>query len=186
MREKEQLRDHILIGKERHDIGRPNDWGYPVRGIRNKAFLYLVNFESDRWPAGNPETGYLNCDGSPTKSVILHQNRHQNNPKYWDLSFGKRPAEELYDLKNDPDCIHNLANDPKFQEEKNKLRDQLIAELRSQLDPRVMGNGSVFDEYPYSHDRHRDFYNRFMNGDILSSEAGWVNPDDFETDSFDR
>ena len=26
-------RDHVLIGKERHDIGRPDDLGYPIRGI---------------------------------------------------------------------------------------------------------------------------------------------------------
>ncbi len=31
---------------------------------------------------------------------------------YWQLSFGKRPSEELYDLQRDPDCVHNLANDP--------------------------------------------------------------------------
>ncbi len=27
------MREHVLIGKERHDIGRPNDAGYPMRGI---------------------------------------------------------------------------------------------------------------------------------------------------------
>ena len=26
-------RDHVLIGKERNDIGRPGDAGYPTRGI---------------------------------------------------------------------------------------------------------------------------------------------------------
>ena len=26
-------RDHVIIGRERNDIGRPNDEGYPVRGI---------------------------------------------------------------------------------------------------------------------------------------------------------
>jgi arylsulfatase A-like enzyme len=61
-------RNHVLIGKERHDIGRPHDWGYPIRGIIMDDMLYLQNFETSRWPAGNPETGYLNCDGSPTKT----------------------------------------------------------------------------------------------------------------------
>ena len=45
-------RDHVLIGKERHDVGRPNDVGYPIRGIVKDAFLYLHNFETSRWPAG--------------------------------------------------------------------------------------------------------------------------------------
>ncbi|HRQ90470.1 MAG TPA: heparan N-sulfatase, partial [Bacteroidia bacterium] len=25
----EPWRDHVLVGKERTDIGRPHDWGYP-------------------------------------------------------------------------------------------------------------------------------------------------------------
>ena len=28
-----KTRDHVLIGRERNDFGRPNDAGYPVRGI---------------------------------------------------------------------------------------------------------------------------------------------------------
>src|SRR5699024_4085168 len=64
-------RDFVLIGKERHDVGRPHDWGYPIRGIVTKDYLYLHNFKTNRWPAGNPETGYLNVDGSPTKTNIL-------------------------------------------------------------------------------------------------------------------
>ena len=60
-------RNRMLIAKERHDLGRPNDWGYPVRAIRTPEFLYIRNFEPERWPVGNPETGYRNCDGGPTK-----------------------------------------------------------------------------------------------------------------------
>jgi N-sulfoglucosamine sulfohydrolase len=41
-------RDHVLIGKERHDVGRPHDWGYPIRGIVKQGWLYLHNFKTDR------------------------------------------------------------------------------------------------------------------------------------------
>ena len=51
---------HVLIGKERHDAGSPHDQDYPIRGIVKGDYLFLHNFETDRWPAGNPETGYLN------------------------------------------------------------------------------------------------------------------------------
>ncbi|MGN6547875.1 MAG: hypothetical protein ACTHK7_22760, partial [Aureliella sp.] len=61
----EPERDHVLIGKERTDVGRPHDWGYPIRGIVTAEYLYLHNYEPSRWPAGNPETGYLDTDGSP-------------------------------------------------------------------------------------------------------------------------
>ena len=31
-------RDFVLVGKERHDVGRPNNRGYPIRGIVKKIF----------------------------------------------------------------------------------------------------------------------------------------------------
>ncbi|TVQ28537.1 MAG: heparan N-sulfatase, partial [Spirochaetaceae bacterium] len=89
-------RDTILIGKERHDLGRPGDVGYPIRGIIRDGYLYLHNFEPDRWPAGNPETGYMNCDGGPTKTEILRLRTDPVNGKYWLLAFGKRREQELY------------------------------------------------------------------------------------------
>lgn len=88
-------RDHVLVGKERHDIGRPNDVGYPIRGIHKNSWLYVRNYETGRWPAGNPETGYLNTDGGATKTVILQARRDGTERRHWQLAFGKRPAEEL-------------------------------------------------------------------------------------------
>lgn len=29
----------------------------------------LDNFEIARWPTGNPETGYLDCDGGPVEEL---------------------------------------------------------------------------------------------------------------------
>jgi hypothetical protein len=172
-------RDHVLVGKERHDIGRPHDWGYPIRGIFKNDMLYIRNFEIDRWPAGNPETGYLNCDGGPTKTTILQLRRTGKQAEFWDRCFGKRPAEELYDVKLDPDCVNNLASNPKHRAKKNLLAAQLVAELTIQQDPRILGESSYFDEVVYANPGTRNFYERFMRGEKVS--AGWVNAADFET-----
>lgn len=94
-------RDHVLIGKERTDVGRPHNWGYPIRGIVTDEFLYLRNYEPTRWPAGNPETGYLDTDGSSTKTLILVLGRSDRSNRFWQLNFGLRPADELYDLRTD-------------------------------------------------------------------------------------
>lgn len=169
-------RDYVLIGKERHDVGRPQDWGYPIRGILTKDFLYLHNFEPTRWPAGNPETGYLNVDGSPTKTVAIEA-RHQQEEQYWQWSFGKRPSEELYKISQDEDCIHNLALDPEYVEIIASLKEQLFNELQQQGDPRMFGKGNVFDEYPYSGEV-QGFYERYMSGEDV--KANWVNASDFE------
>ncbi len=171
-------RDHVLIGKERHDVGRPHDWGYPIRGIIKGGYLYIRNFEPTRWPAGNPETGYLNCDGSPTKTVCLEARQNPDTRKYWEWNFGKRPAEELYHIAEDPECLTNLATGEEYQELKQALQDQLVAELTDQGDPRMFGEGHVFDEYLYADTRTRHFYERYMAGEDIP--AGWVNASDFE------
>ena len=171
-------RDYVLIGKERHDVGRPNDTGYPIRGIVKDDYLYIINFETSRWPAGNPETGYLNCDGSPTKTQILQIKRNLKTQKYWNWSFGKRPEEELYNVKNDPECMNNLAEKLEFKELKTKLREQLFDELKKQGDPRMFGKGYIFDEYIYADKGTQNFYERYMKGEKIG--AGWVNKSDFE------
>lgn len=170
-------RDHVLIGKERHDIGRPNDEGYPIRGIVKGDFLYVENFKTDRWPAGDPETGYLNCDASPTKTQILHLRREGKDTSFWQMNFGKRPAEEFFQIQSDRECMNNLAGDPSRAEVMKELKDQMVRELTAQEDPRILGNGAVFDNYPAS-SASAKFYERFKAGE--KPPSGWVDPDDFE------
>jgi N-sulfoglucosamine sulfohydrolase len=176
-------RDHVLVGKERHDIGRPNSGGYPIRAIYKNDQLYIHNFEVDRWPSGNPETGYLNCDGSPTKTQILNARRDGSEPLHWNLSFGKRVAEEYFNLKKDSDCVVNLAANPEYKDAMEALKAQLFEELKAQGDPRMEGNGAIFDGYPYSGQSTDRFYERYMAGEKV--KAGWVHPDDFEKTPLD-
>lgn len=171
-------RAQVLIGKERTDIGRPHDWGYPTRGIVKNGWLYLRNFEPTRWPAGNPETGYLDCDGGATKSFILDAHRKNPADADWALCFGMRPAEELYDLRADPDCLRNLAPSAAAAATRSALTNALVTELKQQGDPRMFGQGEIFDQYLHASPAHVGFYERFMRGERL--KAGWVNGRDFE------
>ena len=165
----------VLVGKERHDTGRPGDVGYPIRGIYQDSMLYLRNFEIERWPSGNPETGYLNTDGSPTKTEILAL-RRSGSYGFWQLNFGKRMAEELYNVKKDPYCIINLI----AEEEYSKLKEQLKTKLRSTLleqgDLRMFGYGHLYERHPMVN--RRDFYQAFISG--RQPKAPWVNKSDFE------
>lgn len=169
----EHDRKHVLIGKERHDIGRPNDQGYPIRGMVTEEYLFVKNYKTERWPAGNPEMGYPNVDASPTKTQVLRTLLAEDEKKYWDMSFGKRTPMELYNLKEDPYCINNLA------ESEPELLDSFCIEMERELtlqgDPRMFGEGDLFDNYKYS-GRDSGYYNRRTSGELL--EAGWLNPDD--------
>jgi len=147
-----------------------------VRGIVKDGFMYLVNYESDRWPAGNPETGYTNTDGSPTKTEILNLNRSDENSEYWNLNFGKHPDEELYQISVDENCMNNLAFNDDYKNIKTKLKDILVSELKNQNDPRMFGNGEIFDNYVP--DRNVNFYEEYMSGKKVKSS--WINDTDFE------
>jgi arylsulfatase A-like enzyme len=158
-------RDHTLLGKERHDIGRTDgdklSVAYPVRAIRTDRWLYVRNFKPDRWPVGDPEFGYLNCDGSPTKSYLTGLSMGDDESNYFEMAFGLRPAEELFDMKADPDCVHNLATEKAHASIKAELWAQLESELKDQQDPRVLGEGDIFDDYPNSKvDRQQKLYKR--------------------------
>jgi len=145
----ERERKFVILGRERHDLNaRPGTefgLGYPIRAIREGDWFYLHNFTADRWPCGNPELDLKDTDKGPTKKFI-EELGDQN--RFWQLAFGKRPTEELYDLATDPDCVKNLAANPTHQSRLIKLRETLLAELKKQNDPRVLGHGDVFDHYP--------------------------------------
>ncbi|MDU0353406.1 hypothetical protein RS130_05195 [Paraglaciecola aquimarina] len=137
-------RQSIVTGRERNDPARPNGWGYPVRSIHTENYVYTYNFEPNRWPSGTPEADYRDTDHSPTKKVT--KNAPQDGMVF-QKNYGKRPQQELYDLKNDPECLHNLANQPAFASLQQQLHAELFAELTRQRDPRMLGNGDVFDKY---------------------------------------
>ena len=77
---------------------------------------------------------------------------NRNKPefqRFYDLAFAKRPAEELYDLKKDPDQINNLAGKPQFAKIQKKLSVQLQQRLKKTKDPRALGLDAPWDYYPY-------------------------------------
>lgn len=140
-------RSYVYFGREKHDVGRVDDLGYPVRCIRDQDWLYIINYKPDRWPAGNPQTQFTNCDFSPTKELIL-QLAEAGQTEYRDSCFSKRPAEELFFVKEDVECLHNLAEQPDYQVVKERLRQKLLARLDETKDPRHLGQGDIFDNYP--------------------------------------
>jgi uncharacterized sulfatase len=151
-------RDHVLTGKERHAWVRKDGLGYPCRAIRTTDFLYIRNFKPDRWPAGDPVDGgapfypnrsYGDIDDGPTKTYLI-EHRHEPGVKpLFEQTCEKRPAEELYDLRKDPHQLQNVAADPAYADAKKKLETSLLAELKATGDPRVLGGGDAFDNYPY-------------------------------------
>jgi hypothetical protein len=109
--------------------------------------------------------------------------REGQNNWYWQLSFGKRPEEELYNLQIDRDCIINLANNPLYGTKTREMKEFLYSILRQQGDPRMFGNGDIFDRYPFHQADFWNFWERVQSGEITEpwKQTNWVNPTDYET-----
>jgi N-sulfoglucosamine sulfohydrolase len=169
----ERERDSVITGLEHH--GAP----YPKRAIRTADFLYICNFAPDRWPMGPPgpepqtellrdlalaggrgdyrrelavaqKIGFAAMDYSPTTAWLV---THRPEPAWQpvaDLAFAKRPAEELYDLRNDPDQQTNLAGQAGHEPTLVSLRNRLLSNLRATRDPRVGPAPCAFDLPPYA------------------------------------
>ena len=147
-------RDAIFVERERHANVRRGDLSYPIRGVRTRDFLYLWNLRPDRWPAGDPQVywavgDYGDVDASPTKDFILANATRPEFGKYFDLIFGKRPAEELYDLRNDPHQVTNVAARSSYADEKRRLRTRVEQWMKETADPRVDPGADPWDKYPY-------------------------------------
>jgi uncharacterized sulfatase len=165
----DKTRDWVITGRERHvSTAREGNLPYPMRSLRTPDYVYIRNFEPDRWPMGSPgavlpdETvdanelenttryAFADMDASPTKAWIV---QHRLDPEwkwYYEIAFGKRPSEELYDVKSDPDMIHNLAGKAEFAQVKTKLAERLMTELKRAGDPRVVENPPRFEQSPFT------------------------------------
>lgn len=153
--------DRVAFGsRERHSSSRYNNWTYPQRALRTKDFLYIRNFRPERWPAGDPvvmrtnglpagpHSGYADIDGGPTRDFLVANAADPALGRFLQLAVGRRPAEELFDIRKDPGCLLNLAADEACAATRVAMAKQLDDYLRSTGDARVLDGGEIWETYP--------------------------------------
>jgi uncharacterized sulfatase len=162
-------RTWVVTGRERHVAdAREGRLPYPHRALRTAGFLYVRNFAPDRWPMGRPgfdEGGeappaavlerntfaaFPDMDASPTKAWLIGQRDAPAWRWHYTYAFAKRPGEELYDLRADPDQARNVALNPAYADRRRELEAQLLTVLKETGDPRVTGGGDTFDRPPFA------------------------------------
>ena len=159
----------VVTGRERH-VGdaREGNKPYPQRALRTKDFLYVRNFEPDRYPLGDPKgvtadkapdasalenntyAAFADMDASPTKAWLIAHRNEKEWKFHYDYAFAKRPAEELYDLSKDPEQIKNVAGDKNYEATRKKLADQLTKILTDAGDPRLVEKDCRFEKSPFT------------------------------------
>lgn len=165
--EEKKHRDAVFASRERHSSSRWKNLGYPQRIIRTQDFLYIRNFKPERWPAGAPVRinndgsesvdAYHGIDACPAFDFLIDHKNDDTIAHYFQLSVQKRPSEEFFDIENDPYCLHNLADDPAYKDKLLRYRRFSGAYLMETNDPRVTGNGDIFDSYPCLRGAMREF-----------------------------
>jgi arylsulfatase A-like enzyme len=163
-------RTWAITGRERHVAeARDGNLPYPMRALHTPDFLYIRNFAPERWPMGAPAAAdgktealdakllehnthyaFADMDASPTKAWLVLNRDSVEWKWYYDRAFGKRPAEELYDLRADRFQTHNLAGDPAYATHAARLGAELIARLRAAGDPRICADPIPFEHSPYT------------------------------------
>jgi N-sulfoglucosamine sulfohydrolase len=152
-------RQRVFAARERHSSSRYKNRTYPIRAMRTDRYLYIRNFRPDRWPAGAPQKynangklgpmhgGYHDIDACPSLTFLIQNRNKPGISKFFHLAVDKRPAEELFDVKNDPGNLKNLAADPHHAALLKRLRSEMDTELRKTGDPRVIDGGDVYESY---------------------------------------
>ncbi len=163
--------DAVYAGRERHSCSRRDNLGYPMRSVRVGNYLLVRNFHSERWPAGDPRAydkngttlmpmhrAYYDIDAAPSKDYLIDRRDDPSVRPYFDAAVAKRPEYELFDLKNDPDCMHNVAGDMTYADVLENLRGRLDARLTETGDPRVVGDDpEIWERYPRLNGKMRLF-----------------------------
>jgi len=80
--------------------------------------------------------------------VMNGNNTEDVKKEHFNKVYGKRPQIELYDLRNDPAEMQNLADDPAHQTIRKQLEQRLLAELKRTDDPRLVDNGRFYETPP--------------------------------------
>ncbi|GAB6120055.1 sulfatase [Dysgonomonas termitidis] len=168
----DETRKYVFMGRERHSSSRWENLGYPQRAIRSREYLFIWNMKPERWPAGapqainnktgqvypmygidekgihHPEQAFTDVDDAPSKSFLIENYKDPAIRPYFDLAYNKRSEFELYNVSNDPFCLHNLVGNANYISVEKELKIALLNELERSGDPRIIGpDKEIFETY---------------------------------------
>jgi N-sulfoglucosamine sulfohydrolase len=103
---------------------------YPMRCIQNEDFGYIYNF----WSDGQTEISGDATGGLTWRAMIEAAKTDPEIAKRVEL-YKHRVPEEFYNIKDDPDGLNNLANDPAYADELNKFRGKMLETMKKYNDP---------------------------------------------------
>ena len=111
---------------------------YPVRALRTAGFKYIRNLLPQNAHTTHIDRGGGSGDGWRYFDEWVSLAKSDEKAAARVRSYHQRPAEELYDLKNDPDERHNLAAEPKEAGRAAAMRERLDEWMKQQGDEQAV------------------------------------------------
>ncbi len=98
---------------------------YPIRAVRTARWKYIRNLDPGAVHSTHIDRGNEGTDGRSYFDSWLRKAENDASAAAVVARYRTRPAEELYDVANDPWELRNLAEDPQCAEQLNILRTAL-------------------------------------------------------------
>jgi len=117
-----------------------------MRSVADSRWLYVHNYRPDL-PYVQPLAYMFRARGYQSWArVAAEGGLTRATAQFW----GAKPTEELYDMDNDPDSIHNLAADPAQRETLERMRAELKRRVIENVDNGFIPEGSPLEGYDAS------------------------------------
>lgn len=160
----------VYSGRERHSSSRYQNLSYPQRMMRSGDYLVVWNPKPERYPAGAPQrlddgeltppfSAYHDIDDSVIKRELLARKDDPYIGKFFHLAVDKRPEWQFFNVVDDPECLNDLAGDPDHATVFRQYKQQLTSTLVETGDPRALGYGHLWEDYPRQRGPMRYFPN---------------------------
>jgi N-sulfoglucosamine sulfohydrolase len=103
---------------------------YPMRAVENARFRYIYN------PWSDGERVFRNeSQAGRSMRAMLAAGKSDRAIDARCRLFLYRVPEEFYDVRDDPDALNNLIDDPRYQAELDRMRQTLADWMRRSRDP---------------------------------------------------
>jgi len=161
----------VFSGRERHSSSRYQNLSYPQRMMRSGDYLIIWNARPELDPAGQPQSivdgelsaphsAYFDIDDSMIKRELIARRDDFYIGPFFHLAVDKRPEWQFFNVTDDPNCLTDLADDPEHSRIAGEYKNQLTETLTATGDPRALGYGHVWEDYPRTRGPMRYFPNQ--------------------------